>query len=140
MEINKLLEEKRGAVMALAARHGAHDVRVFGSVARGEPTPESDIDLLVKMEEGRSLLDLSALVLDLRGLLGIRVDVVSEDGLYWLLRRKILKEASLMKETLVFTLRRSWKVLTVSVNTRLMEKRRFSSTRGLKMPLSAILK
>lgn len=93
MEIEKLLEEKRSAVMAVAARRGAHHVRVFGSVVRGESGPESDIDFLVKMEEGRSLLDLSALVLDLRELLGVRVDVVTEDGLYWLLRRKILKEA-----------------------------------------------
>jgi predicted nucleotidyltransferase len=93
MDAEKLLKEKRQAIMALADKHGAHSVRVFGSVARGEPGPESDIDLLVKMEEGRSLLDLSALVLDLKDLLGAKVDVVSEDGLYWLLRRRILKEA-----------------------------------------------
>ena len=82
MGVEELLKEKRQAVMALAARHGALNPRVFGSVARGESGPESDIDLLVKMEEGRSLLDLSALVLDLRDLLGVKVDVVSEDGLY----------------------------------------------------------
>jgi uncharacterized protein len=93
MEIKKLLEEKRNEVMDLAARHGARDLRIFGSVARDESGPESDVDLLVKMEEGRSLFDLSALVLDLRELLGVKVDVVSEDGLYWLLRRRILKEA-----------------------------------------------
>ena len=93
MEIEKLLKEKRNAVMALAAKHGAQNLRVFGSLARGEAGPESDIDLLVKMEEDRSLLDLSGLVLDLRDLLGVKVDVVSEDGLYWLLRRRILKEA-----------------------------------------------
>ena len=93
MEVDKLLREKRGAVIALAAKHGAQNLRVFGSAARGEAGPESDVDLLVKMEEGWSLLDLSALVLDLRELLGVKVDVVSEDGLYWLLRRRILKEA-----------------------------------------------
>jgi predicted nucleotidyltransferase len=93
MDADKLLKEKRQAIMALADRHGAHSVRVFGSVARGDSGPESDVDLLVKMEEGRSLLDLSAMVLDLKELLGVNVDVVSEDGLYWLLRRKILKEA-----------------------------------------------
>ena len=93
MDAEKLLKEKRQAIMALADKHGAHSVRVFGSVARGDSGPESDVDLLVKMEEGRSLLDLSALVLDLKELLGVNVDVVSEDGLYWLLRRKILKEA-----------------------------------------------
>lgn len=93
MEIRRLLEEKRNEVMDLAARHGARDLRIFGSVVRDESGPESDLDLLVKMEEGRSLFDLSALVLDLRELLGVKVDVVSEDGLYWLLRRRILKEA-----------------------------------------------
>lgn len=93
MDAEKLLKENREALIALAAKHGATNLRVFGSAARGESGPESDIDLLAKMEEGRSLLDLSALVLDLRDLFGRKVDVVSEDGLYWLLRRKILKEA-----------------------------------------------
>ena len=93
METAELLKQKRDAVIALAAKHGAQNPRIFGSIARGESSPDSDIDLLVKMEEGRSLLDLSALVLDLRDLLGVSVDVVSEDGLYWLLRRRILKEA-----------------------------------------------
>jgi predicted nucleotidyltransferase len=93
MDAEKLLKEKRQAIMALADKHGAHSVRVFGSVARGDSGPGSDVDLLVKMEEGRSLLDLSAMTLDLKELLGVNVDVVSEDGIYWLLRRKILKEA-----------------------------------------------
>jgi len=93
MNVENLLKEKREAIMALTAKHGALKPRVFGSVARGEAGPQSDIDLLVKMEEGRSLLDLSALAQDLRDLLGVKVDVVSEDGLYWLLRRRILKEA-----------------------------------------------
>jgi len=93
MEIEKLLKENRHAVMALAGKHGARNLRIFGSVARGESVTGSDIDLLVKMEEGRSLLDLTALTLDLQELLGLKVDVVSEDGLYWLLRRRILKEA-----------------------------------------------
>ena len=93
MEIEKLLEAKRDAVLDVAAKYGARNVRVFGSVARGDSGTASDLDLLVKMDEGRSLLDLSGLVLDLRELLDIKVDVVSEDGLYWLLRRRILKEA-----------------------------------------------
>ena len=93
MTTEQMLKEKRDAVISLAARHGALKPRIFGSVARGEAGPYSDIDLLVKMEKGRSLLDLSALAQDLRDLLGVKVDVVSEDGLYWLLRRRILKEA-----------------------------------------------
>ena len=66
---------------------------MFGSVARGDADESSDVDLLVDMEPDRSLLDVTALVADIRALLGRRVDVVSEKGLYWLLRRRILKEA-----------------------------------------------
>jgi len=93
MTLEERFKRHRDAVIALAVNHGAQKPRVFGSVVRGEAGPESDIDLLVKMEEGRSLFDLSALVLDLQELLGVKVDVVSEDGLYWLLLRRILKEA-----------------------------------------------
>jgi predicted nucleotidyltransferase len=93
MEIGKLLEMRRDHILRAADKHWARNVRVFGSVARGEAGPASDVDFLVKMDQGRSLLDLSVLVLDLRDLLGRKVDVVSEDGLYWLLRRRILKEA-----------------------------------------------
>lgn len=93
MNIEELLQEKRQAILDLAAKHGADNVRVFGSVVRGEAVPGSDIDLLVKMAEDRSLLDLSALTSELQDLLGVKVDVVSEDGIYWLLRRRILKEA-----------------------------------------------
>ncbi|HOG18193.1 MAG TPA: nucleotidyltransferase family protein [Syntrophales bacterium] len=93
MELPGILEAKRNEILILASRHGARNVRVFGSVARGEAGPESDVDFLVQMEEGRSLLDLSALIMELQDLLGRKVDVVSEGGLYWLLRRRILKEA-----------------------------------------------
>jgi predicted nucleotidyltransferase len=93
MEIGKLLEIKRDHILRTADKHGARNVRVFGSVVRGEAGPASDVDFLVKMDRGRGLLDLSALVVDLQDLLGRKVDVVSEDGLYWLLRRRILKEA-----------------------------------------------
>jgi len=93
VKLEKSLRLKRNDILLLASRHGAKNVRIFGSAARGEAGPESDVDFLVKMEDGRSLLDLSALVADLQDILGRKVDVVSEDGLYWLLRRKILKEA-----------------------------------------------
>lgn len=93
MGINEILKEKREEIQKIAARYGAHDIRVFGSVARGEANEQSDIDFLVKMEPGRSLLDLGALMADLRELLGKPVDIVSEDSIYWLLRRRILKEA-----------------------------------------------
>ena len=68
-------------------------MRIFGSVARGEAGENSDIDFLVKLEPGRSLLDLAGLVVELEDLLNRKVDVVTEQGLYWLLRRRVLKEA-----------------------------------------------
>jgi predicted nucleotidyltransferase len=87
------LQEKRNEILRIAASHGARNVRVFGSVARGEANDDSDIDFLVDFEPDRSLLDHAALVVDLEELLGRKVDVVTERGLYWLLRRRILKEA-----------------------------------------------
>jgi predicted nucleotidyltransferase len=88
-----VLLEKRDEILRIAAKHGARNVRVFGSMARGEAREDSDLDLLVEFEPDRSLLDHSALVLDLEELLGRKVDVVTEAGLYWLLRRRVLKEA-----------------------------------------------
>ena len=88
-----LSDEVRADIRRLAARHGAHSVRVFGSFARGEAGPDSDIDLLVDFEPGRSLLDQVTLAQELEASLGRRVDVVTEGGLYWLLRRRILREA-----------------------------------------------
>jgi predicted nucleotidyltransferase len=93
MTIKQLMEGKREDTLRIAAKHGARNVRLFGSAARGEATETSDLDFLVEMEAGRSLLDLSALRNDLMDLLGREVDVVTDDSLYWLLRRKILREA-----------------------------------------------
>src|SRR3990167_6605358 len=93
MDIAELLDAKKGEILRIAAKHGARNVRVFGSVARGEAGPDSDVDLLVDMEPGRSLLDLGGLWSDLSELLGREVDVVTEKSIYWLLRRRIFKEA-----------------------------------------------
>lgn len=93
MTAKSLLKEKREEILRIAAKYGARNVRVFGSVARGEADEASDIDFLVEMEPGRSLFDLGGLQSDLEGFLGCKVDVVTEGGLYWLLRRRILKEA-----------------------------------------------
>lgn len=78
----------------MAKKRGAYNVRVFGSVARDEAREESDVDFLVEMERGRSLLDLSGLCLDLEKLLGRKVDVVTEGSLSPYLKDRILKEAT----------------------------------------------
>lgn len=75
------LNEKREAILEIARRHGAHDIRVIGSVARGDATETSDVDFVVRFESGRSLFDQGGLVMDLRGLLGVDVDVISENGI-----------------------------------------------------------
>jgi predicted nucleotidyltransferase len=93
MGIEEIVGTKREEILRLAAQHGAHNVRLFGSVAKGEAGPSSDVDFLVDMEPSRSLFDRMELLAGLRELLGREVDVVTEDSLYWLLRRRILREA-----------------------------------------------
>ena len=93
MPLNELLQEKREDILRIAAKRGAYNVRVFGSVARGEADSKSDIDILVDMEPGRSLFDLGGLLMDLQDLLGHSVDVVTERGLRERIRERVLKEA-----------------------------------------------
>jgi predicted nucleotidyltransferase len=88
-----LLDARRAEILAVAAHHGARNVRVFGSVARGDAGPDSDIDFLVDMEPGRSLFDLGGLLIDLQTLLGVEVDVVTEKGLRPRIRAEVLQEA-----------------------------------------------
>lgn len=93
MEFEELLKEKRDEILQIAARHGAYNVRVFGSVARGEASQESDIDLLVDVGENHSRWFPGGLLVDLEELLGCKVDIVTENGLHWLIRERVLKEA-----------------------------------------------
>ena len=93
MPLNELLQEKRENILRIATKRGASNVRVFGSVARGEADSKSDIDLLVDLEPGRSLFDLGGLLMDLQELLGHKVDVVTERGLRERIRERVLKEA-----------------------------------------------
>jgi predicted nucleotidyltransferase len=80
-ELRELLSSRRPALMTAAARHGVSNLRVFGSVARGDARPGSDIDLLVDVEPSRSLLELAALLLELQEILGVRVDIVEASAL-----------------------------------------------------------
>lgn len=93
MGVDELLKERREEILRLAAAYGARNVRVFGSVARGEADEESDVDFLVEMDPGRSLLDMGGLLMDLRDLLGRQVDVVSVKGLKSRIRDRVLREA-----------------------------------------------
>ena len=89
----KLLSVRRQEILRIAEEHGARNVRVFGSAARGDPSPASDVDFLVDMDSGRSLFDLGALLCDLQACLGVDVDVVTERGLRARIRDRVLKEA-----------------------------------------------
>jgi uncharacterized protein len=93
MPLDELLQEKREDILRIASKRGASNVRVFGSVARGEADSESDIDLLVDLEPGRSLFDLGGLLMDLQDLLRHKVDVVTERGLRERIRERVLREA-----------------------------------------------
>lgn len=90
---NSFLAEHRVEILRIAERHGARNVRVFGSVARGEARPDSDLDLLVDLEPGRNLLDLGGLLMDLEESLGVQVDVITEKGLRERFRNRVLGEA-----------------------------------------------
>jgi hypothetical protein len=93
MNLNETIQQKREAILQIAAKHGAYNVRLFGSVVRDEADQESDVDILVDMEAGRSLLDLGGLLMELQELLQCRVDVVTERGLRARIRDRVLAEA-----------------------------------------------
>jgi hypothetical protein len=93
MNPETLLQTKRNDILRIAAQNGAYNVRVFGSVARGEARPDSDIDFLVNLEENRSLLDLARLLRELQTLLDCKVDVMTEAGLHPRIRPQVLKDA-----------------------------------------------
>jgi predicted nucleotidyltransferase len=93
MITQEIVRQQRDVILEIARRHGAHDLRIFGSVARGDATESSDLDLIVRFEPGRSLFDHGALVVDLEELLGVDVDVVSERGMRDRFREHVAKEA-----------------------------------------------
>jgi predicted nucleotidyltransferase len=91
-DLRALARDKRGEILEACARYGASNVRLFGSVARGDFTEESDVDFLIDLEKGRSLLDLGGLYMDLRDLMGRRVDVVTSSSLRSPMRERVLAE------------------------------------------------
>lgn len=93
MNSDKLSQDQRKEILQIARRHGANNVRVFGSVCRAEERPDSDVDFLVDLDDGRSLLDLGGLLMDLQEFLGCPVDVVTEKGLRPRIRERVLREA-----------------------------------------------
>jgi len=90
--LNTLRHEKRAEILRLAEAHGARNVRVFGSVVRADNREDSDVDLLVEFDRGKTLFDLIGLKLDLEDLLGVSVDVVTPNSLRYI-RDRVLAEA-----------------------------------------------
>lgn len=93
MKVKDLLQQRREEILQLAAKHGAYNVRIFGSVVRGEEREDSDVDFLVEMESDRTLLDRIGFMQDLEDLLGRTVHVATLKGLEAYFRDRILKEA-----------------------------------------------
>ena len=95
MDLTELqeIQQKKKEILAVARQYGIVNVRIFGSVARGDDNPQSDIDFLVDLEEGCTLFDLGGALVKLQDLLGRKVDIVTKNGLHWYLREKIMKEA-----------------------------------------------
>ena len=93
MDINKLVKEKRDEILHIAARHGVSNIRLFGSVARGEAGASSDIDFLIEAGPDRTPWFPGGLIADLEDLLGCRVDIVTEKALHWYIRDRVLQEA-----------------------------------------------
>jgi uncharacterized protein len=91
--ITQQIQTQRPAILHLAQTYGATNLRIFGSVARGDDTPTSDLDLLIDLEPNRSLFDLGGLAMDLQNLLGCPVDIVTEKGLKQRIRDRVLQEA-----------------------------------------------
>ena len=93
MPIPDILVAHRAEILRIATKYGAQKVRIFGSMARGDSQPNSDVDFLVELDEQRSLMDLGGMLSELEALLGRKVDLVEPDGLHRLIRDRVLAEA-----------------------------------------------
>jgi len=96
MNTKELIQSKRREILQTAARYGAYNVRIFGSVLHGEETAHSDVDFLVELKPGYTLLDLGGLLMELQKLLDRRVDVVTENALHWYIRERVMREAEML--------------------------------------------
>ena len=92
-DIAQVVRDKRDEILRISASHGAHNVRIFGSVAKGEAGPDSDVDFLVDMGSEHSPWFPGGLLMDLQDLLGCKVDILTEDALHWYIRDRVLEEA-----------------------------------------------
>lgn len=93
MSTVEILKDKRDGILRIAAKHGARNVRVFGSAVRGQADSESDVDFLVEVGLEHSAFFPGGFVADLEELLGCKVDVVTEEALHWYIRSRVLAEA-----------------------------------------------
>ena len=98
VDLARLLQEKREDILRIAEKHGASNVRVFGSVARGEAGPDSDIDFLIDVGPVHSSWFPAGLIIDLQGLLERKVDVVTADALHWFIRDRVLSESKPLQD------------------------------------------
>ncbi len=96
MGIPEIIQDRKEQILALAAKYGASNVRIFGSVANGTADEKSDIDFLVDLEKGRSLSDLGGLLMDLPGLFNRKVFVTTENGLHWYVKESVLSEVKMI--------------------------------------------
>jgi predicted nucleotidyltransferase len=93
MDLHELVKQKRQEILAIAAKHGAYNVRIFGSVVRGEADEASDVDILVDAGPETSSWFPAGLIIDLEKILGCEVDVVTEGALHWYIKDRVLQEA-----------------------------------------------
>ena len=93
MKTADVILQNRNEILRLSSLHGAKNVRIFGSIARGDDQPDSDVDFLIELEQGRTLLDLAGLSIDLQKLLGRKVDIVTEKSLHWYIKDRVVREA-----------------------------------------------
>jgi predicted nucleotidyltransferase len=114
MGTDEILKSKRGEILALATQRGIKNLRVFGSVARGQAGPDSDVDFLVDVELGRTYLDMGAFLMDLQDLLGRKVDLVTERALYAPIKCQIFNEAVPSVRGGLFLMWDAYKAYTIS--------------------------